>query len=274
MPGCLTTLTVVLKRLLADRDQAEGGQAPLAVASPSEGSLQGEPDPGMRRLGWMVAVVVVLIVVGVAVALSRLPGLWESDRPASRAAPAATWVGEFPSAGNTGSGPAGSAPAAAGGSRSSGAPQPGSTIAGVPTAGASGGAVAPALDATATPPATMGPGATTGTTAPVTGETGATAQPGPTTAIPPDLKSALADLSAEINFQVDAGQLAPIAGSDLQGKVNQVAREASEGDWDAAHYYADRIREKLRKYRADGMVTYSGYQALIAKLDVVDAALQ
>ncbi|HEU4347198.1 MAG TPA: hypothetical protein VFR35_05360 [Actinoplanes sp.] len=87
------------------------------------------------------------------------------------------------------------------------------------------------------------------------------------------MKAALVDLSAAIRRQVDAGQLDPTAGYDLQGKVYQVAREVSEGHWAAARYYADRIREKLRKYRDDGMLTSTGYQALIARVDVLDDAL-
>jgi hypothetical protein len=122
----------------------------------------------------------------------------------------------------------------------------------------------------------LAPGGTAGSgiTAPATGDPPATtAEPLPTITIAPDVKAALADLSAEITYRVDAGQLDPVAGDDLQSKVKQVAREVSEGNWAAARYYADRIREKLRKYRDDGTVTSTGYQALIARVDVLDAAL-
>ena len=134
------------------------------------------------------------------------------------------------------------------------------------TAGVPGQAATPGASTTTAPAG----GAGSGVTSPAPNDPATT--PAPTT-LPPDVRAALSDLSAEINIQVAAGQLDPVAGNDLQGKVHQVAREVSEGDWAAARYYAGRIRVKLGKYLDDGMVTSSAYRALITKLDAVDAAL-
>ena len=137
---------------------------------------------------------------------------------------------------------------------------------GDPSAGVPGQAATPGASTTTAPAGAAG----SGTASPAPNNPTTTAAP---TALPPDVQAALNDLSAEISDQVAARQLDPVAGDDLQGKVHQVAREASEGDWTAARYYAGRIRDKLRKYLDDGFVTSAGYRALISKLDAVDAAL-
>ena len=83
----------------------------------------------------------------------------------------------------------------------------------------------------------------------------------------------MADLRTEIISQVQAGQLTPPAGHDLYGTVGQVEHAAGQGDRDAARYYAARLSEKLRQDRTDGLVTWTAYQALVAKLDVLDGTL-
>jgi hypothetical protein len=50
-------------------------------------------------------------------------------------------------------------------------------------------------------------------------------------------------------------------------------REVQEGDLAAARYYTDRLREKIGKYRDDGRLSSTGYEALIARVDVLDDAL-
>lgn len=278
------TLTVVLKRVLADRRQAEDGQAAPAaawdgLAAGSDGPDGGAaahpvaPDLGERRLGLFVVAIAVAVVLVVAATLTRLPGLRGSPDPSAlRAAPAASSpTGGVAPAGETSPGPAGTP------TSSVVAPPPaGGPINPAATPGRPGVDPATGVAAAPTgPEATAGPGtAGPATTAPAgTAGPGATAEPVPTGGSATDVQAALADLSAAISQQVEAGRLDPVAGSDLQGKVHQVAREVSEGDWGAARYYADRIRYKLRKYRDDGRLTSTGYQVLIARLDVVDDAL-
>jgi hypothetical protein len=268
-------LTVVLKRVLADRRQAED-ERPAPAAAPVGDEYPVAPDLGERRLGMFVVVVVVAVVVVLTATLSRLPGFWGSPDPSTvQGVPDASAAGDASSAGDATLGPAGGTPTGSGTALPpAGAPRNPAAAPGAPD----GPRTSRAALATGGPAAPPGPGATAaapggttqpGTTAPAAiDEPEATAEP-----VQPDVQAALADLSAAIHRQVDAGQLAPFAGDELQSKVHQVAREVGEGNWAAARYYADRIREKLRKYREDGYLTSTGYQALIARLNVVDDAL-
>lgn len=258
----------MLKRLLADRRPAEDGSAGPTTTADDATLSPVAPDPGERRLGWLVAAIAIVAVVVLAATLSRLPGLRGSVHPSAvPAAPAASWAGDD-SAGHTSPGPAGgtptgsvAAPPPAGGPGDPEAPP--AAAGGLPAATAAGQAAAPTG-----PAATTAPGGTAGpaTTSPA-GTDGSVPD------LPPGVQTAIDDLSAEIRRQVNAGQLDPTAGYDLQGKVQQVAREVSEGDWAAARYYAGRIRDKLGKYLDDGTLTSTGYQALVRRLDVLDEAL-
>jgi hypothetical protein len=258
-------LTVVIKRVLADR-QAEDGPATPATGPDGRPSHRVFLDRDERRLGWFVAAIAITgVAVVLTVTLSRPSGLGGSaDLSALPDAPAASWAG-VPAAGDTGPAPAGSTPPGS-------VPTPAPGLPGGPAAAPATGAVAasPKAGATATPGGMAGPATTA---AAATDGPRATTEPVPTTDPPPYVQATLADLSAEISRQVDAGQLDPTTGYDLQSKVHQVAREVSEGDWAAARYYAGRIRDKLRKYRDDGMLTSTGYQALIGRVDVLDNAL-
>lgn len=260
MPKWPFTLTVVPKRVLAARRPAEDRSAGPAVDAARETFDPVAPDVGERRLGWLVAAIAIVAVMILAATLTSLPGLRGSAEPSGvPGAPAASWAGRDPvdraTPGPAGSLPTGpvAAPSAGGGGDPAAAP---------PAVNGPGRAPTPAG-----PAATTAPGATAGpatTTPAATGGSGADLL---------DVQTAIADLSAEIRRQVDAGQLDPTAGSDLQSKVQQVAREVSDGDWSSARYYAGRIRDKLDKYRYDGLVTSTGYQALISRLDVLDDAL-
>jgi hypothetical protein len=269
-------LTVVLNRVLADRRQSEDDQAAPAAREGDAGDPVA-PDLGERRLGWLVAAAAIAVVVVLAATLSRLPGLRGSPDPSAlQGAPAVSGAGDAPAAGDATPGPAGStstgtleAPLLEGG--------PGDPAA---APGARGGPLTPAAAGSAAgvpgPGATAAPGGTAAakTTAPAaTGGPEATAEPVPTTDLPPDVQAALAELSAAIRQQVAAGQFDRYAGDDLQGKVHQVAREVSEGDWAAARYYAGRIRDKLGKYRDDRRLTSTGYQVLVARVDALNDAL-
>jgi hypothetical protein len=151
--------------------------------------------------------------------------------------------------------------------------------------------ISPTADPTATVSATTDPTTTvsptidpTTTVSPTTDPTATVAPttPAPTTTVAPtasaapilaEVQAAVSDLSAEIRTQVNAGQLTSTAATDLQGKANKISSAATVGDWTTARNYAAAVREKLGKYLASGTVTATGYQALIARLDVVDAAL-
>jgi hypothetical protein len=87
------------------------------------------------------------------------------------------------------------------------------------------------------------------------------------------VQAAVADLSDAVREQVNTGQLTSSSGYELQGKVNKIGETASAGDWAKARDYAAEVRERLGKYRDSGTVTATGYQVLIARLDVVDDAL-
>ena len=87
------------------------------------------------------------------------------------------------------------------------------------------------------------------------------------------MQAAVADLSAAIREQVNAGQLASSSADELQGKVNKIGEAARAGDWAKARNYAAEVRARLGKYRDAGTVTATGYQVLIARLNVVDDAL-
>jgi hypothetical protein len=269
-------LTVVLKRVLSDCRQADEELGAPAAAPVGDTSYPVTPDLAERRLGWFLAAAAIAVVVVLAATLSKLPGLRESpDQSLLGAPPGASVAGDAPVADDARLGPAGSTPT-------------GSVEGPVPVGGPGNPAAAPGapggpLTPTAAGPVAGLPGPATaargGTTAPqttapaATDTPHATANPVPTTDLPPAAQVALAELSAAIRQQVIAGQFDPDAGTDLQGKVHQVAREVSDGDWAAARYYAGRIREKLRKYRDDGRLTSTGYQTLIARLDVLDDAL-
>jgi hypothetical protein len=88
-----------------------------------------------------------------------------------------------------------------------------------------------------------------------------------------ELQAAVADLSAAIREQVNARQLTSSSAEELQGKVDKIGEAANAGDWAKARDYAMAARERLGKYLASGTVTSTGYQVLIARLDVVDDAL-
>jgi hypothetical protein len=203
------------------------------------------------------ALVAVLVL---AVLLSRLSSLRGSPDSADvRGAPGASAEANIP-VGPLSSTPAGSANTPAPTERQPASPglAPG-TGAGpsVPTGPAApGGAVG--LPGPARP-ATAGPQATAGPAAPVNP--------------PPDVQAAIADLRSAVRQQIDTGQLDAGAGDDLLSKVDQIAREVSEGDRAAARTYADRMRDKLGKYRDDGALTPAGYQALTARLGALDEAL-
>ena len=126
--------------------------------------------------------------------------------------------------------------------------------------------------------ATVSPTTSTSPTATASPTTSASssATASPTATVTPDLaqvQSAVSDLSAGIREQVSSGQLLSSAGTDVQGKVDKILAYAKEGDWATARYYADQVRIKLGKYLTSGAITATGYQALIPKVDVVDAAL-
>jgi hypothetical protein len=251
---------------------------PLVDAMPGEpaGVRHGETsDPAQldrreRGRGWTAAAVAVAVVV-LATSLSMLRSLGGMADPSGlHGAPAASTSGSAPS-GRADSRPGGlTQPPSSGPVTVNAGASPGAPAAAGPDATAAPAATA-GPDATAAPAATAGPDATAAPAA--TAGPHATAEPVPTASPPPDVQAAIADMRAAIDDQVDAGQLDPYAGSDLQGKVDQIAREVSEGDWAEARYYAARLRDKLAKYRDDGKLTSTGYQTLVARLDVLDDTL-
>ena len=95
----------------------------------------------------------------------------------------------------------------------------------------------------------------------------------PSVSPPPTAQAAIADLRAEIREQAYAGQLDPQAGLDLLDKVDQIAHEVSEAHWAAARDLVHKVRDKLDKLRHDGLLTSTGYQTLIVRVDVLDKAL-
>jgi len=221
----------------------------------------GRSDLGERRLGWLAVAGAVAVVVVAAMALTSLPRLRGSAR-SPIAAPAATVPAADPA------GPPSAAPPVA-----AEAVRPSPQKSGQPDTPPAVGTQPTVPVGTLLPPAPIAaPGPET-TTQPLPGLPAPTAKPVPTTVPPPGIQAAIADLRAEIRKQVNAGNLEPSASGDLQSKVNQVAREANEGDVAAARSHAVKVREKLGKYRDGGMVTAAGYQALVARVDAVISAL-
>ena len=124
---------------------------------------------------------------------------------------------------------------------------------------------------TTTAPTTTAP---TATVAPTTTSPTVTVAPTTTTASRlAQVEAAVADLSTAIGEQVNAGQLASSSAEELQGKVDKIGEAARAGDWAKARNYAAEVRERLGKYLDAGTVTATGYQALIARVNVVDQAL-
>jgi FIMAH domain len=250
-------LIVVLRRVVADR--REDRDRP--VASSPEPSPTVHPDLGERRLGWLAVTAAITVMVVAGVVLTSLPRLRGSVHPsaAQNATP--------PAAVSTG--PLSSTPPASAGAQPRSGQQPGQ-----PDTPPAADAQLPVPVGTLLPTAPLAtPGPDTTTWALPTGVPPPTALPVPTTLAPPGIQAAIADLRGEIRKQVDAGNLDPAVGEDLQGKVSQVAREVNEGDRAAALEYARKIREKLGKYRNDGTLTSAGYQALVARVDTIIGAL-
>ena len=140
-----------------------------------------------------------------------------------------------------------------------------------PTATAPTATVAPTTTApTTTAPTTTAPTTTVAPTATPTVTVAPT-----TTAVSrlAEVQAAVADLSAAIGEQVNAGQLAPSSAEELRGKVDKIGEAARAGDWAKARDYAAEVRARLGKYLDAGTVTATGYQVLIARLNVVDDAL-
>jgi hypothetical protein len=247
-------LTVVLRRVVADSRPDEDRPAPAAPPAV-------RADLGERRLGWLAVAAAVAVVVVAAMAVTSLPTLRGSAR-STIAVPAAT-APAVDSAGPLSAPPPVAAEAARPSAQKSGQPDTPPAAGTQPTVPVG----------TLLPPApTAAPGPET-TTQPLPGVPVPTAKPVPTTVPPPGIQTAIADLRAEIRKQVNAGNVEPSASGDLQSRVNQVAREANEGDVAAARSHAVKIREMLGKYRDGGMVTAGGYQALVARVDAVISAL-
>jgi hypothetical protein len=199
----------------------------------------------------------VIVVAALAATLSTLPMMRDAaDPPMGVKAPTATVIPGVPAV----------IPAPQPSATASTAPAPG----GRPVASkatqvdSSSGTPSPG-DVRTVPPIPEGP--------PVATAAQPTTAPAPAVTAPRGIDSAIRDLRAAITDQVDNGRLAADAGADLRGKVDQVAREASEKDLARARYYASRIRVKLGKYRDDGLLTAAGYQILIARLDILDGTL-
>lgn len=234
----------------------------------------GAPDPddvdsaavgtGRRRLGSAMVAAVVGVPVVLAVATTALLTGAGSGQPSGQ--PPATPAATAGAASNLASGPAASRPTQG--------PAPDRPRSGaLPTGPAVPGGT-PGPPSTPDPALTIGPALTVGPALPgATAPTSPTVTPVATVAVPADLRTAIYNMQTAIEEQVQAGQLDPTSGDDLQSKVNQIAREASEGDWTAAKYYAAKLREKLGKLLDDGRLTVAGYETLIVRLDAIDEAL-
>ncbi len=91
---------------------------------------------------------------------------------------------------------------------------------------------------------------------------------GPPTPIEP-----IAAVRVSIQRQVDTGNLAPDAASDLYRKADEIARETNEGDLDDAAKKIDEFRHKLDDLLNGGKLTTTGYADLTARIDAVEAAV-
>jgi hypothetical protein len=214
-------------------------------------------DSAERRLGWIAVAASITVVGALAGTLSTLPMRRDViEAPASQQPPIMTLA----------PGTAAASPATDPSAAAVTAPPPPLRSAGT----------AAALGASSSTPSMARPGGARGQRAgvPVTIDVPpTTAPPVGATTHTSGIQTAVAAMRAAIRYQVDSGHLDPVAGADLHSKVDQVAREASEGDLTRARYYAGRIRDKLGKYRDDRLLTPDAYQMLIAHLDVLDQAL-
>ena len=83
----------------------------------------------------------------------------------------------------------------------------------------------------------------------------------------------VAALRVSIQRQVDTGNLASAAATDLFKKVDEIARESNEGDLAEATKKINEFRRKLTELLDDGKLTAAGQSELNSRLDAVEAAL-
>jgi serine/threonine-protein kinase len=108
-----------------------------------------------------------------------------------------------------------------------------------------------------TPPAGPAAPATTGPTTPAS----------PTVAPGGTVEAALATLQA----QVLAGQVDDKAASDLNDRLDEIARYLADGQPVNAAKKAEEARRKLAEFRRDGRITTAAYQAMLPSLEQLAA---
>jgi hypothetical protein len=227
------------------------GTFPLPDGRPAAASEQ--PDQGERRLGWIAVTIAVGTVVAVGATLSLLLPIRDAaDVSVSPQQVGATAIPDAssapvspPSTGSAAAARTEHQPATVGDVRDVAAPS----------------TVAPTASATAGPSATVRP------------RVNATTVPAPVTPLPTDVQAAIGAVRAVIHRQIDAGRLDPHAGAELLGKVDQVSRDLGKGDWTTTLSDASALWKKLGGYRDDGRLSATGYQAIVAALQDLRAAL-
>ena len=76
-----------------------------------------------------------------------------------------------------------------------------------------------------------------------------------------------------IQRQVDTGNLALSAASELNKKADEIAREANEGDLPDAARKVDEFRHKLNDLLEDGKLTTAGHGQLTDRINAVEVGV-
>lgn len=146
-----------------------------------------------------------------------------------------------------------------------------------------------APDSAADPPAASPTGLDTPAAASVTASSRPQAVPRPSTVVTPRRTASpsatvqpssptppadpIATMRLSIQQQVNTGNLNPDAASDLYHRVDDIAREISEGDTDDATKKVNEFRDKLSSLLDGGKLSAAGYDTLIRDLDRIAATL-
>jgi hypothetical protein len=75
-----------------------------------------------------------------------------------------------------------------------------------------------------------------------------------------------------IQQQVTAGHLAPASANDLYKKVDEIAKEITDGRAAETAKKIKELRDRLTSLREDGRLSQAGYETLSRSLDAVEAA--
>ena len=87
---------------------------------------------------------------------------------------------------------------------------------------------------------------------------------------PPAPVDPIAALRVSIQRQVDTGNLALSAATDLYKKADEIAREANEGDLQDAAKKVDEFRHRLDDLLAEGKLTTAGHVELTDRINAVE----